>query len=112
MSAKNPPGRGVFPGGWDGEAVAQIPREVKFADPPEEDAEGPQARYSTRRPQGPPPRNHPSGISYAAVSAILQCTKTHDVVSRFAGPSPSAFYRKIMYLGKSSFYREPLSFLK
>ena len=87
MSSKNPPGRGVLQGGWDGEGVAQTPRVVKFADSPEEEAEGPQARYSTRIPQGPPPRNHPSGISYAAVSAILQCTKTHDVVSRFACPS-------------------------
>ena len=67
MSSKNPPGRGVLQGGWDGEGVAQTPRVVKFADSPEEEAEGPQARYSTRRPQGPPPRHHPSGISYAAV---------------------------------------------
>ena len=53
MSSKNPPGRGVLQGGWDGEGVAQTPRVVKFADSPEEEAEGPQARYSTRRPQGP-----------------------------------------------------------
>ena len=34
MSAKNPPGRGVLQGGWDGEAVAQTPSLVETADPP------------------------------------------------------------------------------
>ena len=53
MSSKNPPGRGVLQGGRDGEGVAQIPRVVTFVDPPAEEAEGPQARYSTRRAQGP-----------------------------------------------------------
>ena len=35
---------GDFQGGWDGEAVAQTPRGVKFADPPEEDGEAPHPR--------------------------------------------------------------------
>ena len=48
---------------------------------PEEDGAAPQPRYFTRLPQGPSSRYHPSGISYVAVSALLLCTKSHDVVS-------------------------------
>ena len=57
------------------------PKVGQNSGPPEEDGAAPQPRYFTRLPQGPPSRHHPSGISYVAVSALLLCTKSHDVVS-------------------------------
>ena len=95
MSAKNPPGRGVLQGGRDGEGVAQIPRVVTFADPPAEEAEGPQARYSTRRAQGPLLVTTPLGFRMRRYEQSFNARRLMMSRARFAGPSPSALYNQI-----------------
>ena len=98
MSSKNPPGRGVLQGGRDGEGVAQIPRVVTFADPPAEEAEGPQARYSTRRAQGPLLVTTPLGFRMRRYEQSFNARRLMMSRARFAGPSQSAFYRMMIFV--------------